>query len=234
MTTLNEDLDAAIALEAMMADSAEVAYEKLPTQDQRQAEYLAAIKDVDLDKFMELQEQLAELVEMVLSNPIDLDNLDKLTLDQAKGLMEEFLAQKQAKAFFDLRYNMLRAAVFEHITRVNAERKVAHPDRAPGEIPVPELGKKFTREGGKMKAAFDRAKMAEVLTPEQFATVYRTVHVEEQVIEAHDEEIFDEDALKDLVHANFGILEKLRGAVIPQGFTPSSLHVRPLKKSSKG
>lgn len=231
MTTLNEDLDIAVALEAMMSAAAEAVFEKLPTKSETDAANLAAIKSGDLDKLMEMQEQAAGMIEAILDNPIDLDNLGSLTTEQAEALMAELLDQKQVEALIKLRYSMIRAAVFAHITEDNKSKKVAYPDRAPGEIPVYALGKKFTREGGKLRASFDRDKLAQVLTPEQFAQVYRTVHVEEQVIEAHDEEVFDEDALKVLVQSNYAILEKLRDAVVPQGFSPSSLHVRPLKKS---
>lgn len=235
MTTINEDLDVAVALEAMMVETAGEAYaEKAPTSGERKAEYLNAIKDKDLSQLLELQEKLASVVDHIVANNIDLENLSTLSAPAAEALMIELIDQKDVEALLKLRYAMIRAAVFAHIDIDNTARKVAYPEKAPGEIEVPALGKRFTREGGKMRATFDQAQMAQVLTKEQYDRIYPTVLVEEQVIEAHVEERFDEDALKDMVMADFTLLEKLRACVQPNGFTPSSFHIRAIQKQSKG
>jgi hypothetical protein len=235
MTTINEDLDVAVALEAMMTETAGQVYaEKAPTTGERQAEYLAAIKDKDLSQLLELQEKMVSVVDRIVANNIDLENLDTLSAQEAEALMVELIEQKDIEVLLKLRYAMIRAAVFAHIDMDNTARKIAYPEKAPGEIEVPPLGKRFTREGGKMRATFDQAKMAQVLTKEQYDRIYPTVAVPEQVIEAHTEERFDEDALHDMVMADFSLLEKLRAAVVPSGFTPSSFHIRAIQKKNKG
>jgi hypothetical protein len=233
MTTINEDMDAAVALESMMTDVAGASYEKVPSKAEVQAAQLAAIKETDIDVLLELQEQMTNIIDIIVGNTIDLDNLGELSEEQLEVHMEEYLNQKPVKQLLELRERMIRAALFAHFTEKNRQNKVAFPDHAPGEVDVPRFGKRFTREGGKLKSRFDRDKMAQVLTPAQFASVYKTVHVEEQVIEAHDEEIFDRDALKALIGSNFAILEVLKAAVVPEGFTPSSFHVRAMQKKSK-
>jgi hypothetical protein len=232
MTTLNEDLDAAVALESLLSEFAEEAFQKLPTQTETKADYLAAINQSDLDKLLELQETSASVIDQAVANVIDLDNLAEMTPERAEALMAEVLDLKKVKAFIELRNSLVRAAVFAEITRRNAEKKVVHPDKAPGEVAVPTMGMKFTREGGKLKAQLSKEEMAKHLTKEQFARVYPTVHVPArvEVIEAYDEQNLDEEALSALVLADPAVMEAIRASVIPNGFTPSSFHQRKLTK----
>lgn len=230
MTSIVEDLDAAVALESLMSEAAEEVYAKVPTKTEQKAAHLAAIKETDIDHLLDMQDVMKAMIDKITANEIDLDNLGLIDPTKAEALMVELLDQKAITALLELRYNMIRAAVFEHINRTNVANKVAYPTRAAGELAVPKLGKRFVREGGKIKAAIDKAKMAELLTPEQYAKVYKTVHVEEQVIEAHDDEVFDGEALSALIRQSPAVMEAVRASVIPAGFTNSSFHVRKLTK----
>lgn len=233
MTTINEDMDAAVALESMMTD---VAYEKMPSKAEIQAAQLAAINETDIDHLLELQEQMTNIIDIIVGNTIDLNNLGELDGEQLEAHMEEYLNQKPVKQLLELRERMIRAALFAHFTEKNRRNKVADPEYAPAEQNVPRFGKRFTREGGRLKSRLDRDKMAQVLTEAQFKAVYKTRHVEEQVIKAHDEEYFDSEALKALIGSNFALLDVLKEAVVPEGRTPNSFHVRAMQKksSSKG
>ena len=228
MTTLHEDLDAAIALESLIEDAAEGAYAKDPSKAEEAAQYLAALKELDIDVLLDLQDKMKSIIDRATANTIDPENLGTLDPAKAEALMEELLAQKSVENFLKMRYTLIRAAVFAHIDAVNKEQKVAYPTMAPGELPVPALGKKFTREGGKMKGGFDREKLAQLLTKEQFDKVYTKRWVEP--VEGYWEEYRDDDALKSMVRQNPALLEVLREAVVPTGWTTQSFHTRKLTK----
>lgn len=229
MTTLDEGLDAAIALESFMAEAAEGAYsEKVPTRAEMTAALLQAIDNTDIDYLLGLQDVMKSHIDKVTANAIDLDNLGELSPKKAEELMEELVDQKQIEALLNLRYSMIRAAVFAHINADNVAKKKAHPDKAPGEIPVPKLGKRFTREGGKMKGDFDREQLAETLTKAQYDRIFKVTQVPARVIAAHTVVERDDDALRALIAEDPTVMEKLRAAVVPVGFTTSTFHHRKL------
>lgn len=231
MTTLNEDLDAAIALESLITQAATETYVKDPSKAAESAEYLKALKDTDIDVLLDLQDKMKAIIDRATANHIDPDDLGELSPEKAQELMVELLDQKSVETFLKLRYNLIRAAVFAHIDAMNAQRKVAHPTKAPGKLLVAALGKKFTREGGKMKGTFDQQKLAELLTEEQYNQVFKKRWVEPT--EGYWEEYRDDDALQALVLKQPSVMEKLRAAVVATGFTPSSFHIRNMTKEDK-
>jgi hypothetical protein len=234
MTMINEELEAAASLQAVLDATVETVYsEKVPTLKERQAALLSAIKTTDVDQLLDLQDVMAKHVDKVIDNAIDLENLGELDDDQLVSLMEEILDQKSIKALVDLRYSMIRAAVFAVITERNVASKIAHPEHAPGEIAVPSLGKKFVRQGGKLKADLDKKKLAELLGEEMWSKVNKAVIVPEVVIPEHVENQFDEDALMKLVNETPVVMEAIRQCVIPAGFTTSSFHVKALQSPVK-
>lgn len=233
MTTLNEDLDSAIALESLVSQAASDAYVKDPSKAEQAAEYLAALKELNIDVLLDLQDKMKAIIDRATANAIDPENLGKLDPDKAVALMEELVEQKAVENFLKLRYTLIRAAVFAHIDAINAEQKVAYPTRAPGSLPVPKMGKKFTREGGKVKGTFDQEALAKSLTKEQYDRIYKRRWIEPQLIEGHWEEYRDDESLHALVLEQPSVMEKLRAAVVPTGFTTSSFHVRALTKEDK-
>ena len=103
------------------------------------------------------------IVGQIVANTIDPDNLGPRNDGQLESLMVELLDQKDVKRLLEVRYAMIRAAIFAHITEANRPRSIADPERAPGEAAVPALGKKFTREGGRLKATLDPDKLRTAL-----------------------------------------------------------------------
>jgi hypothetical protein len=133
------------------------------------------------------------------------------------------LEQADVKRLLEIRYQMLRTRVFNHITAVNTAKGLPDPEHVPGEAPVPLLGRRFTREGGKAKATLDHAKLMECLGPERAAKVLRTVE-----IPAHTETHLNEDALLDLVREDSTVLELIRDCVISGGYGVARFRIRPL------
>ena len=141
--------------------------------------------------------------------------------------MVELLDQKDVKRLLEVRYAMIRAAIFAHITEANRAKGLADPERAPGEAAVPTLGKKFTREGGRLKATLDHDKLRKALGARRWKKVTNEVTV--PAVEEHTELVLDEDKILELVRKDPTVLELFRDCVTADRYTPQSFHVRELR-----
>lgn len=206
----------------------QVGGEKTPklTAAARQNLQLHAIEQKDIDHLFALQSKMMELVSHIAANG-SLQPSD-LTEEKLVAVMDEYGVLKEVKDVYDVRYQMIRTLIFAAITENLAANNVDDAIYAPGEIPVPQRGKRFVRQGGKRKVTLDKAALRDALGPERWERVCKAVVV--PAVPEHVEEHFDQDALFDLVAEDPGVMELIRECAKVSGHTPSSFHVKELKK----
>ena len=217
------DTEAAASLQALI-DAAAQAGPKPPTGVQRKAALAEAIRQSNIDKLMALHEKMSGIVGRIVANKDITEALGLLSEAELLALMEELQDEQRVKELLELRYQAIRSAVFAHITETHRVNGVDDPEHTPGEAPVPALGQKFTREGGKAKAQLDHELLAAKLGPERWAKVCTKVVVPEQVVEK-----LDEQRIVALVQEDPEVLEIFRSCVVPGKHGTVRFHVRELK-----
>lgn len=217
--TINEALEAA-SLQALMEQMAEGPKVPVPSQKARAAEHEAALENVDLDHMLKMAEKMKDAVTSMVSNIIDFrDSGPLLSSEALAALMIELNDAKDIEKLLKARYEkMIRPAIFTHITETLAANGVEDPQYAQGEAPVPELGLKFTRVGGRAKLTLDHTRLAEALGEERWNQVHITT-----IIPERRETKLDEDALLALVASDPSVLETFKACVRIDGRTPQQL-----------
>ena len=217
------DSEAAATLQSLI-DAAAEAGPKPPTGVERKAALAEAIRQSNIDKLMALQEKTTGIVGRIVANKSITESLGRLSEAELLALMEELEVEQRVKELLELRYQMIRTAVFAHITETHRANGVEDPDHTPGEAPVPAMGKRFTREGGKAKAQLDKELLASKLGEKRLAEVSRTV-----VIPEHVEHVLDEERMLALVQRDPEVMEIFRSCVVPGKYGAPRFHIRELK-----
>ena len=163
----------------------------------------------------------------ILANKNITETLGTLSEAELLALMEELEDEQRVKELLELRYQAIRSAVFAHITETHRANGVSDPDHTPGEAPVPAMGKRFTREGGKAKADLDRELLAKKLGKQRWAEVCKKVVV--PAVAEHVEYVLDEERIVALVQRDPEVLEIFRSCVVPGKYGAARFHVRELK-----
>lgn len=216
-----EEADAAETLQGLIDAAAEMTPPETKTGVARKIEIAEALLTPSggITHLVELQDKMSDLIERMLGNPLDLSSeAGELTPDELYDLMLEHLDRKDIERLLDVRHKMMKARIFAHIEAVNRTKGVEDPEHAPGEAPVPKLGKRFTREGGKAKATLDHSLLAIRLGPEVAKQVFRTVTTTKVVL--------DEDALLGMVRENPALLDEIKDCVVPGEYGAARLCVR--------
>ena len=220
------EVEAAAMLQSLIDEAAQGA-PKPPTGAERKAALTEAIRQSHVDKLLALQETMTGVIDRILANKIITEHLGLLTPAELYDLMTELLDENRAKELLEIRYQMIRTAIFAHITEDNRLKGLSDPEHTPGEAPVPELRKRFTREGGKAKAALDYAKLAKKLGKKRWNDVSKAVVV--PAVPEHVEYVLDEERIVGLVQRDPKVLELFRECVIPGGYGTPRFYVRELK-----
>jgi hypothetical protein len=220
----NEELEGD-QLAALLEEVGEAAAPKL-TVAQRQQIVANAIEQKDIDQLFALQAKMADLIKQLAANgklqPADLSE------DKLAEVLDEYLNLRELEAVYKVRYQMIRTLIFAAITDKLAANNVTDPEHSPGELPIPQRGMKFARQGGRRKVTLDKAALADKLGPKRWERVCKAVVV--PAVPEHEEEQFDQDALFELVAEDPSVMELIRECAVVGGYTPSSLHVKELKK----
>lgn len=225
MTAINEALEAA-SIEALMDTMADEVVNPAPTPSQasRKAAHEVAMENLDanIDHMLDMQEKMQNVANQIVGNIIDLkDSGPELSPEALKSIMEELQASKDITNFLKVRYEkMLRPIIFAHITEVLAAKGVAEPQFAPGDAPVPSLGKRFARTGGKAKTTLDFEKFAELLGEERWNQVHIT-----KTIPAREETTLDETALIQLVAKDPEVMEFFKASMRVDSRTNQALNI---------
>lgn len=228
--TINEALEAA-SLEALMDTMADEVVNPAPTPSQasRKAAHEAAMENLDanIDHMLAMQEKMQNAANQIVGNIIDLkDSGPELSAEALKALMIELQDAKDIANFLKTRYEkMLRPIIFAHITELLAAKGVPEPQFAAGDAPVPSLGKRFARTGGKAKTTLDFEKFAELLGEERWNQVHTTTIIPERT-----ETKLDEQALIKLVASDPSIMELFKQCMRVDSRTNQALNIYNLEE----
>ena len=142
---------------------------------------------------------------------------DGMSEDDAIIAMRQALDIKLVKEMADASYDAVKEMVFHTMNLAFADEEF--PEHTNGVLDVPELGKRFCREGaGRKEASLDEAKLAELIGDEAFESI-----TTEKVVVAR---VVDEEKLAALVADNPALLEAVRAAVKPGDWKSPRLWVR--------
>lgn len=197
---------------------------KKTTIDSRKSEWKEAVESLDVDRLLEVQQEMDSFIDKVrVLSKKDSDEIE-LSKAEAKDLMTEHLSNKHITEFLEARQAMVKEMVFQVIDERLRKEGVENPSVVNGEIQVPELGKVFRKEGAGLKPpSLDMAKLRELLGDRvEEVTVRKTIpeHVVEEV---------DEDLLVELAQKDESIMEAIQEAAVPGKPKSARFVVRDLK-----
>jgi hypothetical protein len=228
---IDQTLEEAASLQSLVEVTADqIESNSSKTGVARSAEISDAIVTKNVDELMKLQDRLSSIITTIMCNEIDIDSLGLMSDDDLQSCARELVDQKDVKRLIEVRYGMLRTAFFAHITKLNEMKGTRDPQHDPGEVLIPILNKRITREGGKKIAKLDRAKLKEQLTDEQWQSIH-TAHIVPAVAE-HIEYELDEDKLLALVQKTPKVMSVFSDCVKISGRTPQKLNVRDPKEQT--
>lgn len=185
------------------------------TAAQRKDSHRNMLDKFDIDKLLAMQEKMSQAIDRMTANQIDPEDPGVLTPEKAEELMIELLDQTDIKELLEVRRELIRSAVFAHITEEAQRSGVADPEFATGIVPVPGLGKKFVREGGGRAApVLDETLFREALGAD-WEKVYDVQVIPEQVIPERIEYTLDPEKVMKMAENDPRLLEALRKSLIP-------------------
>jgi len=207
----------------------EVAKTNHYTVAQRKLLSRQAIEKHDGERLADLEDKASGLIATINSNLIDLKKPRLLTKRKAKALMQELLDQRDLKEFLEVRKEMIREAVFNHLNIELDAKGVEDPENTNGSIPVPELGQKFVREAcGPKKPTLNEEMLKASLGEELWEQACEVEEIPEQVIPAHTQVTLSIERLMKLAESNPAVLEKIRDSLEVGGFNTPRFTVRKL------
>lgn len=207
----------------------EVQEEKKPPRtsvEQRAAEWKSALEKMDEDKLLDMQEKMSDYVDLVSKQDMDFGEFPKeLNSTQRVQMMRCVLMTKDIKEFLDVYHNWVRSAVFSVVTEMNEKKGVKDPEHATGSIEVPELGKRFAKNGGGRKdPSLDEEKL-KTLLGSQWVDACEVEFVPAQVIPEHTELRFSIEKVMKLAENDLTILEKIKECLTPGDWKSNSFAV---------
>lgn len=220
MTSPNPAADILLELmesmaDAMIADGGAAAASGKLTAAQRKDSHRDMLGQFDIDKLLEMQEKMTRAIDRMTANQIDLEDPGVLSPEKAEELMIEMLDQTDIKELLEVRRELIRTAVFAHITEEARREKKVEPEFASGAVPIPSLGKKFVREaGGRAAPELDETLFREALGA-GWESVYDVQVIPEQVIPERIEYTLDPERVMKLAENDPKVLEALRKSLIP-------------------
>jgi hypothetical protein len=149
-----------------------------------------------------------------------------LTEEQAVVLLDQMLDAKLVKELIDATYDAAKQAVFASMTMAATESGEEFPEHTNMVLDVPEMGKRFCREGaGRKPAVLDEAKLAELVG----ADVWEAITTEQTLVVRQ----IDEAKLTAAVADNPALLEQVREAVNPGDWKTPRLMIRDIPANEK-
>jgi len=189
-------------------DKKVAAKNKKSTVASRKAELAKAVSEYDVEVLMDLQVKMQNYVDSIVR--LSMDSPRSLTHQEALELMVEHEDYRKINEFLAARREAIRTLVFASIDAENAAKGL-DPDSHGGQILVPELGKKFAKEGAGYKPpSLDVNALRLMLGPEDAAKVF-----EEEVIPAQTVQVLSEEKLMQLAAEKPDVMETIRAALIP-------------------
>ena len=151
------------------------------------------------------------------------------TTDQAVLLMSMITGGKMGAEMIAAAYELGKELVFRSMDQAFAEAGEEFPEHTNGALDVPELGKRFCREGaGRKDSSLDEDKLRELVGEEVWAQITR-----EEVIPATTVRKIDEAALIAAAADNPALLEDVRAAVKVGDWKSPRLMIRNIPATEK-
>ena len=147
--------------------------------------------------------------------------------EQAVLLMSLITGGKLGEEFIKAAYDLGKELVFRSMDQAFADEEF--PEHTNGVLDVPELGKRFSREGaGRKDSSLDEDKLRELVGEEVWAQITR-----EEVIPATTIRKIDEAALIAATADNPSLLEDVRAAVKVGDWKSPRLMIRDIPANEK-
>jgi hypothetical protein len=175
----------------------------------RKAAQRQAIEQFDLDRLIALQDKMARIVDTLTKNEIRWDEGTMvLTDEQAASLMAEFLDEREVAEALDVRREMIKERVFAHIDEADGYGQN-------GTVDVPELGKKFCREGCAPGTPDVDKQRLQALLGERWLETCEEIIVPAVTIPERIEYVMSIEKVLDLAQRDPEVLEHLRTCLVP-------------------
>jgi hypothetical protein len=215
-----------IMADQMIADEGRTTSSDSFTVAQRKDSHRNMLDGFDIDKLLTMQDKMSRAIDRMTANQIDLEEPGVLGPEKAEELMIEILEQTDIKELLEVRRELIRAAVFAHITEEARREGRSDPEFAPGSVAAPGLGKKFVREGGNRAApTLDETMFREALGA-AWEEVYDVQVIPEQVIPEHVEYTLDPEKIMRMAEKDPQVLEALRSSLIPGSRRTPTFRIR--------
>lgn len=195
----------------------------------RKAAYRQAIRTLDRHELASMGRTVRGFLRLARENSPITASTGVLDTADAEDLMVEVLEVKRLQEIAKSRYEEIRKRVFNSITEYAAREGAEFPEYVTGSVEIPQLGLKFTREGGARKdPELDEETLESLVGPEVWDKV-TTV----EVIPAQEVRTFDVDLFLQEARRKPALLEKLRESLKVGDFKPVSFHQRPLEPNEE-
>lgn len=182
------------------------------TLEHRRQMWQAAVAKLDRKMLAQMNKTLRNYMGLVRRNAevTAAEAPRVLTAAEAHDLMVEHLDMKDIEVFVKARRDDIRRTVFGHLTESFAAAGEEHPEHVNGSLDVPELGKRFAREGtGRKDPELDEETLRRLLGEDTWALVTDT-----EIIPAQEVTTLSIDKVMRLAKTDPSILEKIRESLI--------------------
>lgn len=216
--------DAVIALQALLerTQSVEVPTVEKSTVATRKQAYREMWTEDNIEKMIEVNDILDGLIDRIRDTNLEGEGL--VSTELATALMQEHLDRQAVTEAFDARKGLVKARIFLAIDALLAAQGIEDPQHHNGEVDVPELGLKFTREATSPgKRELDEGKLRVVLGEELWKKV-----CDKEIIPATVEFKLNTTRLLDLANADVSLLDKIAECIKPAVPQAGRLNVRKL------
>ena len=199
------------------------------TVAQRKQAHVNAIRQDDALFLEEMDAKFVSALEQIRSNEIATEPGKMLSLEEAVGLMQEWLDQRDMAELLAARLTMIKEAVSNHITTEKELEGVDNPEHQNGSLAVPELGYRFAKERcGRKDTDVNQEKLRELLSEEEWEQVCDVEVIPRQIIPRHKQYTFSPEKMMKLAQKDPQTLQILLECLEVGGWKSPVITIRPL------
>ena len=196
----------------------------------RKLQMRQSLEGYDVERLLEMQQTMTQFIDLVTQTSLMIED-DSPVLDgeRAKDLMSRYLEQREIDEFMGTVKDLIRETVYAHMDAVLAADGAKDPANTNGTLEVPELGKRFSREGSGYKdPSLDEGRLQELLG-DRWDEVCDDIVIPEQVIPAYTDKVLSVEKALKLGRKDPSVMEVLRDCIIPGAPKTPRLWVRNMK-----
>lgn len=181
-------------------------------------------EDLPAEKVRDLRVRMMNFVDEFFAK-VHVDEARELTPAEAESLMAEFLNATEFGIAFEARRRATKEMVFNSLTAKNIKDGIPEPDNHNGWLEVPELGKKFCREGtGHKEPTLDEEQLHKLLGDANWAKV-----TDEEFVPSEVRVTLNQDRFMNLARKNPEMLEYLRQCLTPGPIKSPRFQIRDIE-----